>query len=72
MRHSGRCPKCGSDRIARIPDNGRYANGNNIYLRSTVALLGRIPVIRYVCYACGYVEEWVEDPLDLKKLEERF
>ena len=32
MKNSGRCPKCGSGQIARIPDNGRYANGNNIYL----------------------------------------
>ena len=34
-------------------------NGNNIYC-SSVTLFGRVPVIRYVCCACGYVESWVE------------
>lgn len=31
MKNTGICPKCGSGRITRIPDNGKYANGNNIY-----------------------------------------
>ena len=72
MKNSLRCPKCGSGRIARIPDNGRYANGNNIYLRSSVVLAGRIPLINYVCCECGYVEEWVESGEDLAKIEREF
>lgn len=72
MKNTGICPKCGSGRIARIPDNGKYANGNSIYLRSTVALLGRIPVIQYVCCDCGYVEEWVEAKRDQERIAERF
>ena len=72
MKNSCRCPKCGSDRIARIPDNGRYANGNNIYLRSAVVLADRIPLIKYICCECGYVEEWVENREDLTKIEARF
>ena len=72
MKNSLRCPKCGSGRIAWIPDNGRYANGNNIYLRSSVVLAGRIPLIKYVCCECGYVEEWVESGEDLAKIEREF
>lgn len=72
MKNSLRCPKCGSARIARIPDNGRYANGNNIYLRSAVVLAGRVPLIKYIRCACGYTEEWVEDRNDLAKIEDRF
>ena len=72
MKNSLRCPKCGSGRIARIPNNGRYANGNNIYLRSSVVLAGRIPLIKYVCCECGYVEEWVESGEDLAKIEREF
>ena len=72
MKNSLRCPKCGSGRIARIPDNSRYANGNNIYLRSSVVLAGRIPLIKYVCCECGYVEEWVESGEDLAKIEREF
>ncbi|MDM8209923.1 hypothetical protein [Mediterraneibacter glycyrrhizinilyticus] len=48
MKNSGRCPKCGSGRIARIP------------------------LIKYICCECGYVEEWVESRGDLAKIEDRF
>ena len=72
MKRTGMCPKCGSAVIARIPDIGRYANGNNIYLRSAVVLAGRIPMIKYVCCDCGYVEEWIESGGDLGKIRERF
>ena len=60
MKNTGRCPKCGSRKVLRVPDHlGRYASGNNIYT-SSFTLLGKIPVIRYVCLDCGYVENWVE------------
>ena len=72
MKNSGRCLKCGSGRIARIPDNGRYANGNNIYLKSAVVLVDRIPLIKYICCECGYVEERMESREDLTKIEARF
>lgn len=41
-------------------------------LRSAVMLAGRIPMIKYVCCDCGYVEEWIEGRESLKKLEERY
>lgn len=60
MKNTCTCPKCGSHRIVRIPDTPRrHASGNNIYTTS-VTLLGKIPVIRYVCCDCGFVENWVE------------
>lgn len=62
MKNTGRCPKCGGGRIIRVPDQPRrHASGNNIYT-STLTLAGKIPVIRYVCTDCGYVENWVEHP----------
>ena len=30
---------------------------------STMTLIGKIPVIRYVCCECGYVENWVESEI---------
>lgn len=72
MRHTGRCPKCGSGDIVRVPDHpGRYASGNNIYT-SSVTLFGKIPVIRYVCCGCGYVEDWVESPMELVQIHQTF
>jgi len=72
MRQTGRCPKCGSGNIVRVPDNpSRHASGNNIYT-TTMTLMGKIPVIRYVCCNCGYVENWVETRGELDKIKETF
>ena len=66
------CPKCGSGSIVRVPDHPyRHASGNNIYT-STFTLIGKIPVIRYVCCDCGYVENWVEKPNELDKIRSFF
>ena len=58
--------------IVRIPDHpSRYASGSNIYT-SKYTLMGKIPVIRYVCCGCGYVENWVESPMELVQLHQTF
>ena len=72
MKNGNVCPKCGSRHIVRVPDNPRrHASGNNIYT-TQATLLGKIPVIRYVCCGCGYTENWVETRRDLEKLKETF
>ena len=72
MRYTNRCPKCGGSHIVRVPDHpGRYASGNNIYT-SAATLFGKIPVIRYVCCGCGYVENWVESPMELVQIRQIF
>lgn len=71
MKDHHRCPKCGSSDIVRVPDNGRYASGNNIYT-TRATLFGKIPLIRYVCCACGYAEQWVESPSDLDQIRKAF
>ena len=72
MKQKGVCPKCGSRQLLRVPDHpGRYASGNNIYT-TTVTLLGKIPVIRYVCCDCGYVENWVEGAEERAKIRKVF
>lgn len=72
MKKAGLCPKCGSRDLVRVPDNAyRHASGNNIYT-TTLTLLGKIPVIRYVCCGCGYVENWVETRRDLDRIKGAF
>lgn len=72
MKNGNACPKCGSHAVIRVPDNPRrHASGNNIYT-TRATLLGKVPVIRYVCCGCGYVENWVETRGDLEKLREAF
>lgn len=72
LKNTRQCPKCGSTDIVRIPDNpNRHASGNNIYT-STYTLFGKIPVIRYVCCECGYVENWVETTQELSEIKNTF
>ena len=49
----------------------RYSSGNNIYT-SSFTLAKKIPVIRYVCCGCGYVENWVESESGLTKIKKSF
>lgn len=72
MKNSRCCPKCSSHNIVRVPDKqNRHASGNNIYT-STVTLMGKIPVIRYVCCDCGYVENWVENQHECTEIKRTF
>ncbi|XCP84483.1 hypothetical protein ABXS75_15685 [Roseburia hominis] len=72
MKYTGKCPKCHSENIVRVPDNPyRHASGNNIYT-TTATLIGKIPVIRYVCCDCGHVENWVETKKELEKIKKVF
>lgn len=72
MKNTRKCTKCRSNNIVRIPDNpSRHASGNNIYT-TTMTLMGKIPVIRYVCCDCGYVENWVESKGELDKIKKTF
>ena len=72
MKNSSCCPKCHSENIVRVPDHpARHASGNNIYT-TRMTLFGKIPVIRYVCCNCGYVENWVEDAQELDEIKKTF
>ena len=72
MKNSHTCPKCGSRDIVRIPDHpSRYASGSNIYT-TRYTLLGKVPVIRYVCCGCGYVENWVDSPMELVQIHQTY
>lgn len=72
MKPTGVCPKCSAAAVIRVPDHPRrHVSGNNIDT-TTVTLMGKIPVIRYVCTNCGYVENWVEQESQLKEIRRVF
>lgn len=66
MKDSRCCPKCNSLNIDYVPDNAHRYLSNSIYITKH-AFVERIPVTRYVCCDCGYVENWVEDKGQLQK-----
>ena len=68
MKNTKTCPKCGGTRILRVMDG--------VGDRSISLILGwltRVPVTRYACTECGYVESWVDEPYmeDLNKQYEK-
>ncbi len=70
MKSTRTCPKCQGKEILIVPGKaGAYGMGNNIQTGWTN--LSAVLVHRYVCAACGYSEEWI-DQKDLPKLKEKF
>ena len=70
MRHTGKCPKCGGAAL-RIPDGAHRYLANSIPI-TRGPWVTRVPVDRYVCEACGYVENWVEEKEGLERLKKEF
>lgn len=71
MKNTNTCPKCGSRSIVRVPDNAHRYLANSICITKLVTV-ERVPVARYVCCGCGYVENWVETRGDLDRIKGAF
>ena len=70
MKNTHICPKCNSTNIVRIEGKaGAYGVGNNIQVGITN--FSAVLVNRYLCYNCGYSEEWI-DKEDLPKLKKKY
>lgn len=68
---NGVCPKCGGNEIIRIPGQaGAYGSGNNIPIGFTI--FSSVTVTRYVCYSCGFSEEWIDYREYVEKLKEKY
>jgi len=71
MKRTGICPKCGSRDLVRVPDDAHRYLANSICITKLVTV-ERVPVGRYVCCDCGYVENWVETRRDLDRIKGAF
>ena len=71
MKNTNCCPKCGSKSIACVPDNAHRYLANSIAI-TNIAWVKRIPVARYVCCDCGYVENWVETKNERDEIRRTF
>ncbi len=70
MKKTDQCPKCGGTDILCIPGTAEaYGTGNNIRVGMTI--FSAVLVHRYVCTACGYSEEWI-DEADMEKLKKKY
>ena len=71
MKATDCCPKCGSREIVRVPDDAHRYLANSICITKLLTVK-RIPVARYVCCDCGYVENWVEHPHERSEIRRTF
>nr|WP_326184895.1 hypothetical protein [uncultured Oscillibacter sp.] len=71
MKNTCVCPKCGSRDIVRVPDDAHRYLANSICI-TKLATVERVPVARYVCRGCGYVENWVETQGELERVKRAF
>lgn len=71
MKKTRKCPKCGSTEIARVPDNAHRYLANSIAI-TKMGWVKRIPVVRYVCCYCGYLENWVETQAQREEIQRVF
>ena len=71
MKNTNCCPKCGSQAIIRVPDDAHRYLANSICI-TNFAFVKRIPVARYVCCDCGYVENWVENRNERQELNRTY
>ena len=70
MKKTNTCCKCASKDVIKIPgETGLFGVGNNVPVGF---LHGTVNITRYFCSNCGYIEEWVDDIRDIKKLEAKY
>jgi predicted nucleic-acid-binding Zn-ribbon protein len=71
MRNSKKCPKCQSREIIRIPGNPRPAGvGNNV--KFSFWDFAGIPVTRYLCGSCGYIEQWIDEAKEIDEIKDYY
>ncbi|MHB8077108.1 hypothetical protein [Desulfosporosinus fructosivorans] len=71
MKTNGKCTKCNSNDIVKIPGRaGAYASGNNIMTGMTT--FSAVLVTRYLCCSCGYSEEWIDNKRDIEKIRAKY
>ena len=66
MKHGKICPKCGSTEIL-VLKGSLWKDG--VFLPAGF-MLSPVPLSRRICALCGYVESWIENQTDIKRLED--
>ncbi len=67
VKNTNICPKCQSKVIVRIPGS---VQGDGNFIQA--GWLSSIEVVRYMCGQCGYTEEWIDRPEDIKNLTNEY
>lgn len=67
MKNTNKCPKCHSSSIKKAESKVQpFAGGAGVFI--PLGMNKPIPVTRYICLKCGYIEEWIDAEEHLEKL----
>jgi len=66
MKYSRRCPKCGSTDLVYIP------GGSKVYSAIFTGDLGAVPIQKYLCCNCGFIEFWLDKEEYIKTVKEKY
>lgn len=58
------CPKCNSKNIVNI----KHSHASKI----SIGFTGKARIAKYVCTDCGFIEDWVEYPVDLERIKHEY
>lgn len=73
MKQQHCCPKCGSTEILRAPSRSGMSVGYwDELIRCGGTIFSAVPVTRYICAHCGYLEAWIDNEADLQKLRQAY
>ena len=61
MKNTGVCPKCGGQEIVVMRGNLNDGSDPRVRIKGLLSSKPQyfVPVNRYLCCACGYLESWV-------------
>lgn len=68
MKYDYTCDKCKSTDIIRIP--GKSMSGRYHFIMAN--FFTKVPIDRFVCLNCGYIEDWIMDEKHLKKIAKKY
>ena len=66
MKNSDKCIKCNSEYVIEV-DNHRGSQFNPI----KTGMLTVASISRFVFCDCGYIEDWIDNQLDLNELKKK-
>lgn len=66
MKNSIKCPKCQSEQVVKINPN------DSMGIRISTGAMSMAKIAHYVCCNCGYLEEWIDSPVDLDKIKKKY
>ena len=64
MKKHTKCPKCSSTEVFIVPLNKNLYGG-----AIGKGILSAVNIRRYLCFGCGFTEEWIDDKKELEAIK---